>query len=367
MANLLTGVRRDKPLLARNIINKAIASEDETLSAAAGQFYNWAEGCDGEDLIAIKRLLNHRSPKVKQIAVHALRNFKGKWHRDVIEVIKSVKMTKKTDLAEDICRIFNGKNEMYGIPFSALRDGDISSILSQLVHISAIGDDHYYIDKFLGYATERTPYLVALLFFKRLDMRRKQEKRRESYQPLPYLGFRRALKGISSKPDYAKIILELLRRAAHADSLDVFWLPIFFKAISDGYCEIGLAELRFWVISGDAKKIEAASLLLRSAPAGFLFDRREFVAEILESAHSISDDCYKNVGSDLFCCAVSGLREGTPGEPKSHDVDIRDRATEALTKLQVGSPTHRFYESLVQYAEREIQDDLARFEEDFEG
>ncbi len=286
---------------------------------------------------------------------------------DVINVIKTVKVSKNTDLAEDICRLFNEKNDKYGIPFSALRDGDISAILSQLVHIPEIGDHHYYIDKFLGYVTERKPYLVARLFFKRLDVKSKQKKHGGNYHPLPFFGFRFAFKGISSKPDYSKIILELLRRAARADSLDKFWLPIFFRAISDGYCEIGLAKVRPWVASGNKRKIEAAALLLQSAPSSFLFDHVDFVVEILESAHSISDDCYKNVGSDLFSCAVSGLRQGTPGEPKGHDVNIRDRATEALTKLQPGSPAHRFYESLVQYAEREIKDDLARFEEDFEA
>jgi hypothetical protein len=107
------------------------------------------------------------------------------------------------------------------------------------------------------------------------------------------------------------------------------------------------------------------TLLLRSAPSNFLFDRRDFVVEVLENAHSISDDCYKNVGSDFFSCAVSGLRKGIPGAPKDHDVNIRDRATETLRKLQIGSPAYRFYESLVNYGEREIEDDLARFEEYF--
>jgi len=102
MASLLSSVRRDKPLVAKNIINKAIESKDETLSVAVGQFYNWGEDNDKGDLIAIKKLLKHTSLRVKKIAVHALTSFKEKWHRNVIEVIKTIKVSKNTDLAEDI-------------------------------------------------------------------------------------------------------------------------------------------------------------------------------------------------------------------------------------------------------------------------
>jgi hypothetical protein len=105
---------------------------------------------------------------------------------------------------------------------------------------------------------------------------------------------------------------------------------------------------------------------LRSASADFLFDQRDYVIELLETAHAISEDCYRSVVSDLFSCAVSGLREGTPGLPKSHDINIREQSNAILSKLQPGSPAYRFYESLVKYAEREIKDDLARFEEDFQ-
>ena len=169
-----------------------------------------------------------------------------------------------------------------------------------------------------------------------------------------------------ARPEYKKIIEELLRRAARADSLDKFWLPIFFKDISDGYPQAALDNLRPWIISGDRPKLETAALLLRSAPADFLFDQKDFVIELLETADTFSGDCYRSVCSDLFSCAVSGPREGTPGEPKSHDVNICDQSKAALSSLQPGSPAYRFYESLVQYAEKEIKDDLARFEEDFQ-
>jgi hypothetical protein len=364
LASLLTGVRRDQPLAAKTIIKVAIETRNDNLCSAAAQFFSWNEDLKLDDLLAIKRLLKRKSPVVKKMAIHALSNFKGELYRDVIGVITSLRVVTK-DFAEDVFRIFDDKAERFGIPFSALRDSDISKLLNILLNIPEVTDHEYHIDKFLGYATKRTPLLVAKLFFKRLDRKRKQG-RKQSYHPLPFLGFRFAFKGISANPDYLKIINELLRRAARADGLDHFWLPTFFEAVSDGFCQASLDGIKPWIRTGDRIKVEAAALLLKSAPSNFLFEQIDFVVEILENAHAVSEDCYKNVGSDLFSCAVTGLREGTPGEPKSHDVNILDRAREALKRLQPGSPGYRFYQSLVQYAEKEIRDDLARFEEDFE-
>ena len=367
LAALLSGVRRDRPKSAARVVTQAINTRDETLCYEAARFYGHSpDGIEERDLPSVERLLRHKSVNVRRVAIHALESFKDKESRKVIEVIKRIKISENTAIAEAVCQIFDHKAPTYGIPFAALRDRDISALLNGLVQIPEIGDRQYHIDKFLGHATERNPFLVARFFFKRLDIRRKRRKHGTRFNPLSFLGFRHALRNISSRPEYKKIIEELLRRAARADSLDKFWLPIFFKDISDGYCQQALDNLRPWIISGDRTKLEAAALLLRSAPADFLFDQKDYVIELLERAHAFGEDCYRNVGGDLFSCAVSGLREGTPGLPKSHDVNIREQSKGIQSKLQPGSPAYRFYESLVKYAEREIKDDLARFEEDFQ-
>jgi hypothetical protein len=367
LAALLSGVRRDRPKSATRVITQAINTRNEALCYESARFFGYSpNGLEQADLRSIERLLHHKSVNVRRVAIHALASFKDKESKEVIDAIKRIKISKDVNIAEDICRIFDHTTPTHGIPFAALRDRDISALLNGLVQIPEIGYHQYHIDKFLGHATERNPFFVARFFFKRLDIRRNRRKHGTRFNPLSFLGFRHALRNISSRPEYKKIIEELLRRASRADSLDEFWLPIFFKDISDGYSQAALDNLRPWIISGDQRKLEAAALLLRSAPADFLFDQKDFVIELLETADTFSEDCYRSVSSDLFSCAVSGLREGTPGEPKSHDVNIRDQSKAALSSLQPGSPAYRFYESLIQYAEREITDDLARFEENFE-
>ena len=106
--------------------------------------------------------------------------------------------------------------------------------------------------------------------------------------------------------------------------------------------------------------------LLKDASAGFVFSHSDFISELLENAYRISDDCYLNVRSELHCCAVSGTRSGSPGQPMPQDVRLRDQAIEILKEFPAGSPTYQFYSSLIQHAENAMRDKLARDEELFE-
>ena len=177
LAALLSGVRRDRPKSAAGVVTQAINTLDETLCYEAARFYGHSpDGIEERDLPSVERLLRHKSVNVRRVAIHALESFKDKESRKVIEVIKRIKISQNTDIAEAVCQIFDHKAPTYGIPFAALRDQDISAMLNGLVQIPEIGDHQYHIDKFLGHATERNPFLVARFFFKRLDIRRKRRK-----------------------------------------------------------------------------------------------------------------------------------------------------------------------------------------------
>jgi hypothetical protein len=365
LASLLAGPRAYNKSITMQIIRLALKSKHETLLSAVANFFSWGDELEEGDLNYVKKLLNHESLVVKKSAIYALKNFNERSHGTVIDMVKKLRLSTNVELVDAVCGLFSEKPERHAIAFSTLREVDVSAILDKLLYIPELHDHHYHTDRFLGYASEKNPLLVAKLFFNRIDYRKRKRRPRNGYHPLPFLGFRYAFKNASSKPGYRTIINELLRRASRGDGLDSFWLPIFFAGISDEYCQACLDNLRPWIQSRNRRKIEAAALLLKSASANFLFEHKNFVIELLESADLLSEDCYKNVGSSLFACEVSGLREGTPGEAKAHDVNIRDKSKDALGQLQPGSASYRFYDSLVQYAEGQIRDDRARFEEDF--
>lgn len=141
------------------------------------------------------------------------------------------------------------------------------------------------------------------------------------------------------------------------------YLPRLYEEVSLHFSQPGLAVLSEWIESGNAVKVEAASQLLKEAHPNFVFTGEAFTANLLEKAHAISGDCYKQVGSNLMCLAISGERMGTPGEPFPEDVARRDQSREAAARYAAGSPVHRFYDELRKDAERSIQDQLARDEE----
>ena len=352
------------PSLAGKIIQKAVATKDENLQLAVAHYFTYppSGALDHSDIQVIERLLTHRAVAVKKAAIRCLSKFKDAWRRKAIDLAKRIDVGEDCELADALCSIFDDK---HGIPFSALTDKDISAILKKLVDIPTLGNHGHNVEEFLASATKHAPIPVVQLLFKRLDRARGRRRAGREYTPIPYSGFQGGLKGISSYASYQSILDEALRRSYKAEGLDTFWLPILFKDISDGYCELSLNKLKEWGESGHPGKLKAVSLLLKEAPASFLFDHMEFAVDLLEKAHNVGEDCFRKVGSDLYSCALTEGRHGPAGQPMPQDVNLRERSTQALSKLQPGSPAYRFYESLQKLAEGNIKDDLARFEEEF--
>ena len=98
------------------------------------------------------------------------------------------------------------------------------------------------------------------------------------------------------------------------------------------------------------------------APA-FVFSHVDFVSNMLERAYAAGDECYQRVSHNLQRSATSGTRFGIPGVPAPQDVALRDQASATLARFIAGTPAHRFYSSLAEYAEASIRDQLARDEE----
>ena len=122
-----------------------------------------------------------------------------------------------------------------------------------------------------------------------------------------------------------------------------------------------------WIDSGDRNKIETLSYLLSVAPPAFLFENVEFVSTLLEQAYDLGDDCYKTVTLDLLNSVTSGVRSGTPGQPFSDDVALKEQAAAVARQLVAESPPHRFYEFLAKHAQDTIKFWEKRWEEESDG
>jgi hypothetical protein len=91
-------------------------------------------------------------------------------------------------------------------------------------------------------------------------------------------------------------------------------------------------------------------------PGSFVFDQLELVGQALDRAEAFEDDCSRRVGFASYRIALSGMRSGTPGEPKPRDMALRVRGQAVLSTLAVGSPVHGLVRDILRGAGRNIRE-----------
>ncbi|MCB1790333.1 MAG: hypothetical protein KDJ24_08540, partial [Gammaproteobacteria bacterium] len=90
----------------------------------------------------------------------------------------------------------------------------------------------------------------------------------------------------------------------------------------------------------------------------FSLDNPTFVVGYLAAAKSHGSKCLESATSALYCAAVSGGKQGTPGEPFPRDVEALEKAKSILDSLPRFSPAYRLYDLIKQDAEKNIAESL---------
>lgn len=355
---LLYNVRALDVDRALTLNKKALDSGNLYFCFSVAQVYSgsfWAENPEPGDLEIVNQLLIHPDLRIKRIAIDSLRMLGRFKTRLAIDMMLTVDIGESMELASEMCEAFG---EKFGIPPDTLNPDDIKGLLSKLEIVKNIDD--YHISEFLALMSKKDACSVVQLLMNRVA---RSEAEGSDYQPLPYLGFHHSLSGLADSEDFHMLLREVRDCALKSTWQFHFWIPKLFKEVSLGHSAEGLKILGEWIDTGEAVKIEAASLLLSEADSSFVFSHVDFVSNMLELANNAGDECYKRVSSNLLRSSVSGTRSGIPGIPMPQDVALRGQASATAGRYIVGSPTHRFYISLVKYADASIQDQLARDEE----
>ena len=221
--------------------------------------------------------------------------------------------------------------------------------------------EDYPINDFLVKASEQDTVAVMGLLLKRI---RRSDSEKIEYRALPLRGFNRRLTGMSTSPDQETLLREIRDASLESGRAVERWIPQLFREVSSGFeSASSLKVLDEWINSGDPAMIESAAHLVSGGPSGFLFKHVDFVANLLERAHTADAGCYQRVTGRLMSCAMFETRSGTAGQPMPQDVAIRDQASSVADGYAPGSPPHRFYVLLAESAEKSIRDDLLRDEE----
>ncbi|MDE0182647.1 MAG: restriction endonuclease [Caldilineaceae bacterium] len=360
--SLLTNVRIWSAARARGIGQRALRGGSPILCrgvALSHKSRRWVDNATTEDFEVIRELLAHEDLAVRGAAIGSLSALAEAHPRKAIDLAKGVEVGDNVHLAKELCNLFsNGR----GMPFQELASDDLKALLSELEDVQEIGD--YYINAFLVKASEQDARAVVDLLLTRI---RKKDDEGSKLDPLPILEFRDPLFGLAASPDHENILREIRDTLFESGSSIEYWIPQLFREASLNFeSTTSLKVLDEWINSENAARIQSAAHLVSRAQPEFVFKNVEFTANLLERAHAAGSDCYQSVDQSLERIALSGARFGTPGQPRSQDVAIRDQASEVKSQFDAGSPPYRFYNSLSESAEASIRRQLLKDEERLE-
>jgi hypothetical protein len=225
------------------------------------------------------------------------------------------------------------------------------------------------LNTFLSYCSTKIPEELVDFLLERVDLSRDAKYNvNDRFQPLPYIGFfDKGLTGISLSPHYKEILRKVRGRSLTLDWKDTFWLPKLYSYISENFSLASLEVQNEWINTRDEDKIRAVGLLVKEATPDFVFSHSDFVSNLLTNAQVISDDCYREVRSNLSNSVLYGVRMGITGQPSPQDEKLRDRAQEFMEKYKSGSASWNFYSWLYEQAKGSINDWLKRDEEMLEN
>ncbi len=362
LCSLLTNVRKWSVERARDIGQRAMRGGSIILCSGVAlscQSWEWADSAAEEDIEVIRELLNHEDINVRGLAIGSLASLAEANPKLAIDLAIGVEVGDNVHLAKELCQLFSNGG---GVPFRELTSDDLKTLLSKLEDVQKL--DNFNIRTFLVNASEQDAWAVVGLLRARI---RKKDNERTRYEALPILGFREPLIGLAASPDHEKILREIRDILLEPGGASEYLIEKLYREVSlDFESAASLKVLDEWINSGDAARIQSAARLVSHAKPDFVFENVEFTSNLLERANAASSECHRSAASNLTRSAISGDRSGTPGQPMSEDIALKDQALAAKSQFNAGSPSYKFYDSLAKWAAASIREDLLRDEELFE-
>ncbi len=360
----LSGIREKDKSMAIKLTRLAVDSNNPVLcrSIADGYAYRgWAFKLRNEEIKIITQLLGSVEVEIRNLAIESLGQFPKTMINEALELALGVEIGDNEKLADTYCSVFN----KHGILPENLDTKELEIILKKMYRIKTLDKDLYHLNIFLTYCSTKIPEELIDFLLGRVDLFKNiKNSSNNRFQPLPYTGFfDNGLNGMSSSPHYKEILQKVRDRSLNPDWGESFWLPKLYSYISDNFSQTSLEVLNEWIYSKNKEKIIAVGLLVKEAPSTFVFLHSDFVSNLLVSAQAISDDCYKEIRSNVSNSVLYGVKTGFVGQPSYEDQKIRDRAQEFMEMCPTGSPSWNFYKWLSEEAKKSIKDWIERDEE----
>lgn len=271
---------------------------------------------------------------------------------EATRLLASLRFGDDENLAEDVFMSF--RNDL-GISWSNFSEPELQLIRQDLLALPGIGG--YSVSEALATRSGTDPGWVIALLQDRVQLAESLDSVR-GYDALPHSwdnqlqirdtsNFLPSLNGILS---WIAEGLESWRRRTMGARL--------FAAVANEYDNQVVEILANALAFGTEKMTLAVAAVLREAPRTFIWDRPEFVRSALHAADQLGENVIRDLVGALWSATISGIRQGTPGEPFPETVEQRDKSRAMAKDLPAGSIEKRFYTDMAKSADRDILREL---------
>lgn len=270
-----------------------------------------------------------------------------------LELIRTTNFCGSQYVADEILSLFESAGQ---IPFDLLDFGSVNALFEKLLPIPVL--DKYWIQTFLATTSVMYPVETLEFFKKRVEHAASMED--YTFRPCnygPYVHKPLRFAEAAAFEDLCKDVWSWMRGDDDGNHKFQYFASHLLSAV---FCVTDERTLSFirnkW--SGDSFDIALVGKFLRGAHYAFVLDNPTFVVGYLTAAKSHGSKCLESATSALYCAAVSGGKQGTPGEPFPRDVETLEKAKSILDSLPRFSPAYKLYDLIKRDAEKNIAESL---------
>ncbi len=317
-----------------------------------------------EEAIALERLVSSDNEWTVFFAIHALRSVSRANAEEALQIVRRTNIGATPRLADELLCLFGFGEEFR---FDLLSMEDIEMLLGKLMDVPKL--DGHWTELFLSNTSKSFPDLTLDFFIARVE--RAVSTNSWDYRPTnhgPYVHVPLKFKEASNYGALLAKTVQWVSNARHEKeqrTLFNYRARELFEAAFGQFDEEVVRFLARWSETADEAGFKIIANLLKEAPHTFVFTHKDFVLALMTRAQRVGAAALKYAGSALYSASVSGVRQGSPGEPFERDVESKQKCEEILATLSKFSPAYELYDGLLKHAQREIDSSL-REREDFE-
>lgn len=342
----------------RRVVERFLKSGREDLLAAIGNAYEYFDFNTGrhgpEELTTLRQLLGSDQLRVAGAGINGLRRLSQADVELAINLAAYANIGSSDRLADELARIFTWPQH---VPFDRLTEDDLQVFLDKLMVVPEL--EGHWLETFLSEASKAFPTRIADFFIRRVD--RAVEMGGRQYRPCNHGPYGHVPLRIRETPEYGSVLIKVLRwmkdAKYKADQKLIFnyWARELFETLFGSFDGEVVQHLDAWSATADKNDMLLIANIMHEAPPDFVFAQAPFVERVLERAKRVDAESVKRVTAGLLNSSISGVRQGTPGEPFPRDLEMKAKTENVLRSLSRFSPAYQLYEAIKSYAESGIE------------